>query len=274
MRLSPQTIEKMSNEFDLISPFQHSYTHEETNLSGGLSCAGYDVHLASLSLPTFNGEPLSNDTLVNEWECHKEEFEVLKSKLIDVEESLQSTRDLILGYTFTLENLMTSEYKVDDAEAELDFYDRKQQEIENTKNTISSNDLLANQQQSEIDSLKSQFCEYENLEYKLKSHFVIPPNGIVLGSTVEKFNIPKHLSMDYSNKSTLARRFIDSCATIAEPAWHGHLTLEIKNNSHVPQTLIIGQPIGQVLFQQLDHPTDYPYNGKYQGQSSDPKSAE
>ena len=177
MRLSPQTIEKMSNEFDLISPFQHSYVHEETNLSGGLSCAGYDVHLASLSTPTFNGEPLSLD--------------------------------------------------------------------ENMQKHI-----------------------------QLRSRFIIPPNGIVLGSTVEKFNIPKHLSMDYFNKSTLARRFIDSAATLAEPSWHGHLTLEIKNNSHVPQTLVIGQPIGQVVFQQLDHPTEYPYNGKYQGQSSDPKSAE
>lgn len=273
MRLSPQTIEKMSNEFDLISPFQHSYTHEETNLSGGLSCAGYDVHLASLSLPTFNGESLSNDTLVNEWEAHKEGFEDLKNKLIDAEESLQNTRDLILGYTFTLENLMASEYEIDDSETELDFNNRKQQEIENTNNTIASNDLLANQQQSEIDSLKNQFDEYENLEYKLKNQFVIPPNGIVLGSTIEKFNIPKNLSMDYFNKSTLARRFIDSAATLAEPAWHGHLTLEIKNNSHVPQTLVIGQPIGQVVFQQLDHPTDYPYNGKYQNQAEFPVSA-
>jgi deoxycytidine triphosphate deaminase len=203
----------------------------------------------------------------------KKTFSDIRNQSITTEEDLRSTRDALLGYTFQLDSLISSEYETDDGETELEFNQRKQQEIENLKNIISSNDLLANQQQTEIDRLKDKLDEYRLLESKSRNQFVIQPNGIVLGSTIEKFNIPKNLSMDYSNKSTLARRFIDSCATIAEPSWHGHLTLEIKNNSHVPQILVIGQPIGQVLFEQLDHPTDYPYNGKYQGQSQEPTSA-
>lgn len=58
MQLSPQTIRKLCFEHNLITPFREHYQHEESGLSGGLSCAGYDVHLKSL-VPAYNdGTPL------------------------------------------------------------------------------------------------------------------------------------------------------------------------------------------------------------------------
>ncbi len=50
MQLSPQTIRKLNFEHGLITPFREHYQHTESGLSGGLSCAGYDVHLNRISI--------------------------------------------------------------------------------------------------------------------------------------------------------------------------------------------------------------------------------
>lgn len=175
MQLSPQTIELLN----LISPFSQKHIHEETGMSGGLSCAGYDVHLGeNLVVPRDdNGEPL-----------------------------------------FSNEPLQLSD---DDG----------------------------------------------------KMYWVLWPHTGCLGVTIERFTIPPNVAMMYFNKSTMARRFMNACATLAEPGWHGNLTLEIYNQSDRPQYLIPGQPIGQVVFNFLDEPTKYPYTGKYQGQAAEPVQA-
>lgn len=261
MRLSPQTIKQMSNEFGLITPITDHYTHKETGLSGGLSCAGYDVHLKDLKLPTYDGELLSTHELKTNWDGQKQEYQELQDKLKTISEDLEGTRNVLLGYAYHLDELMASETP-------------DQQEIDNTNESIQSNKLLAEEQQNEIRDLQSNIRYYGELKHLAEKQYILEPNGIVLGSTVERFTLPKHISMTYFNKSTLARRFIDSAATLGEPDWHGHLTLEIKNNSHVPVILQLGQPIGQIVFDTLDKPTDYPYSGKYQNQSSEPKEAE
>lgn len=48
MQLSPQTIRQMSRDNGLITPFKEHYQHEASGLSGGLSCAGYDIHVADI----------------------------------------------------------------------------------------------------------------------------------------------------------------------------------------------------------------------------------
>lgn len=49
MQLSPQTIRQLCKQKDLIRPFREHYQHEASGLSGGLSCAGYDIHLKNIS---------------------------------------------------------------------------------------------------------------------------------------------------------------------------------------------------------------------------------
>lgn len=177
MQLSPQTIRAMclvgAPALPLISPFEHRHVHEQTGMSGGLSCAGYDVHLGSTLLRA----------------------EGFKRKPVQ---------------PFAHRGLDT---------------------------------------------------------------WMVPPHTGVLGSTLERFAIPDFLCMHYINKSTMARRFINSCATLAEPGWEGHLTLEIYNQTDYEITLFPGQPIGQVYFQMLDQPTDAPYRGKYQNQDAAPVPA-
>ena len=172
MQLSPQTIRYLSERKNLITPFQEHYNHEPTGLSGGLSCAGYDVHLAEITLA-----------------------------------------------------------------------------IDKKRNFL--------------------FDEIVTFEYPLGS-WVIPPRTSVLGSTIERFDIPNDICMHYYNKSTLARRFLDASATLAEPGWKGHLTLELSNRTDKYISVMRGQPIGQVIFMQLDAITESPYQGKYQNQGNIP----
>lgn len=60
MQLSPQTIRTLNFECGLITPFREHYQHKESGLSGGLSCAGYDVHLAKVSNVYKDGQRLFN----------------------------------------------------------------------------------------------------------------------------------------------------------------------------------------------------------------------
>lgn len=170
MQLSPQTIRKLNFEHGMITPFREHYQHEASGLSGGLSCAGYDIHLKNLAKASnehgedcFIGNPVLNDGL-----------------------------------------------------------------------------------------------------------WYIPPRTGVLGVTEERFNLPKDVAMSYFNKSTLARWFTEAAATLAEPGWCGHLTLELYNASDFCVTLQEGQPIGQVVFNQLDQPSESAYSGKYQNQKAEP----
>jgi dCTP deaminase len=166
MQLSPQTIELLAGQ-GLVEPFYHRHVHA-TGLSGGLSCAGYDVHIGEelKGLPVFNEQP----------EMH-------------------------------------------------------------------------------------QGC------------WIIPPRTGCLGVTVEKFKLPPDICMLYFNKSTLARQFLNACATLGEPGWEGHLTLELYNQTDKPFLITPGQPIGQVIFNALDQDSAFPYTGKYQGQAAVPVEA-
>lgn len=169
MQLSPQTIRELCASENLINPFREHYKHAESGLSGGLSCAGYDVHLKSIA-PAFR-------------------------------------------------------------EGELLFYDPP---------------------------------------FEGNGFWEVPPRTGVLGVTEEKFTLPDDIAMSYFNKSTMARWFIEASATLAEPGWCGHLTLELFNATDRHVVLHSGQPIGQVVFHRLDQSSDNPYTGKYQNQKSVP----
>lgn len=176
MQLSPQTIEFYANcaGLEMIQPFMKRHVHS-TGLSGGLGCAGYDIHL---------GTELQSPT------CRK-------------------TGKVLFKLPPRVENGI----------------------------------------------------------------WKVPARTGVLGVTKERFNLPTNVAMQYFNKSTLAREFVNAAATLAEPGWCGHLTLEIYNQTDYEIDLVPGQPIGQVVFHELDRHSETPYSGKYQNQGSAPVSA-
>ncbi len=67
MQLSPQTIRILNFEHNLITPFREHYQHKESGLSGGLTCAGYDVHLKDVTAALDpEGGLLFTDSIVTE----------------------------------------------------------------------------------------------------------------------------------------------------------------------------------------------------------------
>src|SRR2546428_180756 len=69
--------------------------------------------------------------------------------------------------------------------------------------------------------------------------------------------------------------FDDSCvqpASVIDPAWDGHITLELSNVNTLPITLYPGMRIGQLSFFPLSSAAERPYGSpelgsSYQGQT-------
>lgn len=99
---------------------------------------------------------------------------------------------------------------------------------------------------------------------------IIPPNSFALGRTVEYFRIPRNVMTICVGKSTYARCGIITNVTPLEPAWEGHVTLEISNTTPLPARIYANEGIAQILFFESDEQCEISYadkRGKYQMQS-------
>lgn len=107
------------------------------------------------------------------------------------------------------------------------------------------------------------------IEVEVEEYFIIPPNSYMLAATVEYFKMPRQVLGLISNKSTYARAGVVCPSCVAEPGWHGHLTLEIANQTPLPAKVYANEGITQLLFYVTAAPkTAYDDRaGKYQGQT-------
>ncbi len=98
---------------------------------------------------------------------------------------------------------------------------------------------------------------------------VIPPNSFALARTVEYFRIPDDVLVICLGKSTYARCGIIVNVTPLEPAWEGHVTLEISNTTPLPARVYADEGICQFLFFKGAERCEVTYAdraGKYMGQ--------
>lgn len=93
-----------------------------------------------------------------------------------------------------------------------------------------------------------------------------------LGSSIERFTMPRDLVGLVKDKSSWARRGLSVFNTVIEPGWCGYLTLELAYHDEGVLTVTAGDPIAQVIFQETTAPTRG-YIGKYQNQPNHPVSA-
>ena len=107
-----------------------------------------------------------------------------------------------------------------------------------------------------------------------KTPFILHPNEFVLGSTRERIRLPDDMVSRVEGKSSLGRLglLIHSTAGFIDPAWDGHITLELSNVNTIPITLYAGMRIGQLSFFPLSSPAEHPYGSpelgsSYQGQT-------
>lgn len=97
---------------------------------------------------------------------------------------------------------------------------------------------------------------------------IIPPNSFALGRTLEYIRMPRNALAVCIGKSTMARCGIIVNVTPIEPAWEGHITLEISNTTPLPCKIYANEGIAQLLFFQAED-CERSYadkQGKYQRQ--------
>lgn len=98
---------------------------------------------------------------------------------------------------------------------------------------------------------------------------IVPPNSFALARTVEYFKIPRNVLAVCLGKSTYARCGIIVNITPFEPAFEGHITIEISNTTPLPAKIYANEGIAQVLFFEGDEACEISYSdkkGKYQEQ--------
>src|SRR5215204_6564699 len=91
--------------------------------------------------------------------------------------------------------------------------------------------------------------------------FVIHPGEFVLGTTLERVELPDDIVARIEGKSSLGRLGLICHATagFVDPGWEGALTLEITNFNNVPIVLRPGLPIAQLSLMTLDTAAERPY---------------
>jgi dCTP deaminase len=102
--------------------------------------------------------------------------------------------------------------------------------------------------------------------------FILHPGDFVLGTTVERVEIPPDLIANVQGRSSLGRLavVIHATAGVIDPGYRGQITLELSNLGTAPVALTPGMRISQVIFTELSSPAKRPYGSergsKYQDQ--------
>jgi dCTP deaminase len=102
--------------------------------------------------------------------------------------------------------------------------------------------------------------------------FILHPGDFVLGTTIERVEIPADLIAHVEGRSSLGRLAIVVHATagLCDPGYQGQITLELSNLGTAPVALTPGMRISQLTFTELKTPAERPYGeergSKYQDQ--------
>jgi dCTP deaminase len=92
--------------------------------------------------------------------------------------------------------------------------------------------------------------------------FVLHPQQLVIGSTLEYLSIPNDLSAQVMGRSSWGRLgLIIATATAVAPGFKGAITLELINYGQAPLILYPGVVIAQIVFESTTD--DVAYKGRY-----------
>ncbi len=108
---------------------------------------------------------------------------------------------------------------------------------------------------------------------QVNDEFILHPGDFVLGTTMERVEIPDDLIAHVEGRSSLGRLavVVHATAGIVDPGYRGQITLELSNLGAAPVALKPGMRISQLTFTELKTPAERPYGAergsKYQGQT-------
>ncbi len=102
---------------------------------------------------------------------------------------------------------------------------------------------------------------------------VVHPGEFILGSTLEKLNIPDNLVARVEGRSSYGRLgiIVHATAGYVDPGFEGDITLEIQNLGNAPVRLYPEDRVCQVVFETMTSEAEKPYgdktDSKYMGQT-------
>jgi dCTP deaminase len=103
----------------------------------------------------------------------------------------------------------------------------------------------------------------EEVVVPFKEYFILHPQNMVLGSTLEYIGIPHDIEASIEGRSSWARYgLIIATAVSIEPGFKGCITLELANISNIPIKLYPGMRIAQLICRETSSRVEYE-NKKY-----------
>lgn len=120
------------------------------------------------------------------------------------------------------------------------------------------------------DEIEKDIGQYqERIIINFKKPFILHPNQLILGSTLEYISLPKELSAYVLGRSSWGRLgLIIATATVVSPGFKGCITLELINLGEVPILLYPGVRIAQIVVHTVEG------KGEYKGRYSCPTGPE
>lgn len=108
--------------------------------------------------------------------------------------------------------------------------------------------------------------EYERHEVTDTMGFTLKPGEFALATTKEYVDLPTNIAAFVQGRSSIGRIGLTTQnAGFVDPGFHGHITLELVNESPSSIILTPGYPVAQLVFFET-HPVTRPYRGKYNNQ--------
>lgn len=102
----------------------------------------------------------------------------------------------------------------------------------------------------------------QRIRVAFREPFVLHPNQLVLGSTLEYVALPSNLAAQVVGRSSWGRLgLIIATATAVAPRFRGVITLELINHGQVPLILYPGVRIAQLIIQKVVG--NATYSGRY-----------
>ncbi len=109
--------------------------------------------------------------------------------------------------------------------------------------------------------------KYKKVVLKQGEAFKLRPGQFALATTIEPVNLPPHLAAFVQGRSSIGRAGLTvQNAGFIDPGFHGHITLELKNETKNTILIRPGYPVAQLVFEQAQG-VERPYAGKYNGQT-------
>ena len=111
-----------------------------------------------------------------------------------------------------------------------------------------------------------QKVEYTEIYTEDGGGFIIQPGQFVLATTKEWISVPENGAAFVQGRSSIGRSGLTvQNAGFVDPGFHGHITLELRNDMPCPIILIPGYPVTQLVYMDVKD-IDKVYEGKYNNQ--------